>query len=56
MYYNLPVATGITLCAEQLRELPITCLKDTGGDATAATELRDRQRRGPWPRGLGLDP
>ena len=27
------------LTAEQLRELPITCLKDTGGDATAATEL-----------------
>jgi 4-hydroxy-tetrahydrodipicolinate synthase len=39
MYYNLPGATGITLTAEQLRELPVTCLKDTGGDATAATEL-----------------
>ena len=39
MYYNLPSATGVTLTAEQLRELPITCLKDTGGDATAATEL-----------------
>jgi dihydrodipicolinate synthase/N-acetylneuraminate lyase len=39
MYYNLPSATGVTLTAEQLRELPIACLKDTGGDATAATEL-----------------
>jgi 4-hydroxy-tetrahydrodipicolinate synthase len=39
MYYNLPGATGVTLTAEQLRKLPVTCLKDTGGDATAATEL-----------------
>jgi 4-hydroxy-tetrahydrodipicolinate synthase len=39
MYYNLPGATGVTLTAEQLRALPITCLKDTGGDAVAATEL-----------------
>jgi dihydrodipicolinate synthase/N-acetylneuraminate lyase len=39
MYYNLPGATGVRLSAEQLRELPVTCLKDTGGDATAATEL-----------------
>ena len=39
MYYNLPSATGVTLTAEQLRELPVTCLKDTGGDAVAATEL-----------------
>jgi 4-hydroxy-tetrahydrodipicolinate synthase len=39
MYYNLPGATGVTLTAEQLRELPVTCLKDTGGDAVAATEL-----------------
>ena len=39
MYYNLPSATGVTLTAEQLRELPITSLKDTGGDATAAAEL-----------------
>ena len=39
MYYNLPSATGVTLTAEQLRALPIACLKDTGGDATAATEL-----------------
>jgi 4-hydroxy-tetrahydrodipicolinate synthase len=39
MYYNLPAATGVRLSAEQLRELPVTCLKDTGGDATAATEL-----------------
>src|SRR5919197_3179237 len=39
MYYNLPSATGVTLTAEQLRELPISSLKDTGGDATAATEL-----------------
>jgi 4-hydroxy-tetrahydrodipicolinate synthase len=39
MYYNLPSASGVTLTAEQLRELPISCLKDTGGDATAATEL-----------------
>ena len=39
MYYNLPSATGVTLTLEQFRELPVTCLKDTGGDATAATEL-----------------
>jgi dihydrodipicolinate synthase/N-acetylneuraminate lyase len=39
MYYNLPGASGVTLTAEQLRDLPITCLKDTGGDAVAATEL-----------------
>ncbi len=43
MYYNLPSATGVTLTAEQLRELGgragVTCLKDTGGDAVAATEL-----------------
>jgi 4-hydroxy-tetrahydrodipicolinate synthase len=39
MYYNLPSASGVTLTAEQLRELPVTCLKDTGGDAVAATEL-----------------
>src|ERR671922_418856 len=39
MYYNLPSASGVTLTAEQLRALPISSLKDTGGDATAATEL-----------------
>jgi 4-hydroxy-tetrahydrodipicolinate synthase len=39
MYYNLPSATGVKLSAAQLRELPVTCLKDTGGDAVAATEL-----------------
>ena len=39
MYYNLPSATGVTLTAEQLRALPIACLKDTGGDVAAATEL-----------------
>src|SRR5688500_13025914 len=39
MYYNLPSASGVTLSVEQLRELPVACLKDTGGDAVAATEL-----------------
>ena len=39
MYYNLPSPSGITLTAAQLRELPISSLKDTGGDAVAATEL-----------------
>src|ERR671933_2611894 len=39
MYYNLPGATGTILTAEQLRELPISSLKDTGGDAVAAMEL-----------------
>ena len=39
MYYNLPSASGVRLTAEQLRALPVTCLKDTGGDAVAATEL-----------------
>src|SRR5918998_1681149 len=39
MYYNLPSASGVTLTAQQFRQLPITCLKDTGVDAVAATEL-----------------
>jgi dihydrodipicolinate synthase/N-acetylneuraminate lyase len=39
MYYNLPSASGVTLTAAQFRELPIACLKDTGGDALLATEL-----------------
>jgi 4-hydroxy-tetrahydrodipicolinate synthase len=39
MYYNLPSASGVTLSAAQLRELPVSSLKDTGGDAVAATEL-----------------
>lgn len=42
MYYNLPSASGIRLTAAQLRELQragVTSLKDTGGDAVAATEL-----------------
>jgi dihydrodipicolinate synthase/N-acetylneuraminate lyase len=39
MYYNLPSASGVTLTAAQLGELPVACLKDTGGDAVAATEL-----------------
>ena len=39
MYYNLPSVSGVKLSAEQLRALPIACLKDTGGDAVAATEL-----------------
>jgi 4-hydroxy-tetrahydrodipicolinate synthase len=43
MYYNLPSASGVSLDAEQFRELRrtarVTSLKDTGGDAVAATEL-----------------
>jgi len=39
MYYNLPSASGVTLTAAQLQELPVACLKDTGGDAVAATEM-----------------
>jgi 4-hydroxy-tetrahydrodipicolinate synthase len=43
MYYNLPSASGVKLDADQLRELQrvarVTSLKDTGGDAVAATEL-----------------
>ncbi len=42
MYYNLPSATGVRLTAAQFRELQsagVTSLKDTGGDAVAATEL-----------------
>jgi 4-hydroxy-tetrahydrodipicolinate synthase len=43
MYYNLPSASGVRLDADQFRELRraanVTCLKDTGGDAVAATEL-----------------
>ena len=51
MYYNLPSATGQTLTAAQLqklrREAGVTSLKDTGGDATAATELIQREGEGP---------
>jgi len=39
MYYNLPSATGVNLTAAQLGQLPISSLKDTGGDFAAATEL-----------------
>jgi dihydrodipicolinate synthase/N-acetylneuraminate lyase len=43
MYYNLPSASGVTLDAAQYGELQrvagVTCVKDTGGDAVAATEL-----------------
>src|SRR5262245_13966665 len=39
MYYNLPSASGVKVTAAQLRELPVSSLKDTGGDAVAATEL-----------------
>jgi 4-hydroxy-tetrahydrodipicolinate synthase len=43
MYYNLPSASGVKLTAAQFRELGaragVMCLKDTGGDAVAATEL-----------------
>ena len=43
MYYNLPSASGVKLDTDQLRELRrvarVTSLKDTGGDAVAATEL-----------------
>src|SRR5262249_45350331 len=39
MYYNMPGVSGTSLTAAQLAELPIACLKDTGGDASAAAEL-----------------
>jgi 4-hydroxy-tetrahydrodipicolinate synthase len=43
MYYNIPSASGVTLSPEQLGELRrsagVTSMKDTGGDAVAATEL-----------------
>jgi 4-hydroxy-tetrahydrodipicolinate synthase len=39
MYYNLPSASGVKLTPAQLHELPVSWLKDTGGDAVAATEL-----------------
>jgi dihydrodipicolinate synthase/N-acetylneuraminate lyase len=51
MYYNLPSASGVTLDAGQLRELQrvagVTSLKDTGGDAVAATELIQSGDHGP---------
>ena len=51
MYYNLPSASGVTLDAERLRELRraarVTSLKDTGGDAVAATELVQAGQDGP---------
>jgi 4-hydroxy-tetrahydrodipicolinate synthase len=42
MYYNLPGVSGVKLSAAQFRQLEdvgVTCLKDTGGDAVAASEL-----------------
>lgn len=42
MYYNLPSASGVRLTSAQFRELQqagVNSLKDTGGDAVAATEL-----------------
>jgi len=51
MYYNLPSASGVTLDAGQLRELQhvagVTSLKDTSGDAVAATELIQAGDQGP---------
>jgi 4-hydroxy-tetrahydrodipicolinate synthase len=51
MYYNLPSASGVTLDAEQFCELRraarVTSLKDTGGDAVAATELIQAGEDGP---------
>jgi len=51
MYYNLPGATGQTLTLAQFRELRdaarVTSLKDTGGDAVAATELIQAGQSGP---------
>ena len=51
MYYNLPSASGVTLDTDQLRELQrvanVTSLKDTGGDAVAATELIQAGADGP---------
>ena len=51
MYYNLPSASGVTLDPHQLRELRsvarVTSLKDTGGDAVAATELIQAGEDGP---------
>ena len=51
MYYNLPCASGVKLDTEQLRELQrvarVTSLKDTGGDAVAATELIQAGEDGP---------
>src|ERR671914_3117004 len=51
MYYNLPSASGVTLDAGQLRELReqagVTSLKDTGGDAVAATDLIQAGDQGP---------
>lgn len=46
MYYNLPAATGVELDHEQWAQLArhgrVTTLKDTGGDAAAATRLVQR--------------
>jgi 4-hydroxy-tetrahydrodipicolinate synthase len=51
MYYNLPSASGVKLEPDQLRELRrvarVTSLKDTGGDAVAATELIQAGEDGP---------
>jgi 4-hydroxy-tetrahydrodipicolinate synthase len=51
VYYNLPSATGLTLDLAKYQELQrvagVTSLKDTGGDATAATELIQAGDRAP---------
>lgn len=42
MYYNIPSASGTKVTLDQLRELQtvgVTCLKDTGGNHSAAQEL-----------------
>ena len=51
MYYDLPSASGVALDPHQLRELRrvarVTSLKDTGGDAVAATALIQAGKDGP---------
>jgi dihydrodipicolinate synthase/N-acetylneuraminate lyase len=51
MYYNIPPATGLVLDAAQFAELAaktrVTMLKDTSGNAVAATELIQTDADGP---------
>ena len=51
MYYNLPSASGVKLDTRAAARAParrrVTSLKDTGGDAVAATELIQAADDGP---------
>ena len=52
VYYNLPSASGVTLTAAQLRELPVTCLKGHRG-RRRGRDRADPDRRPDAPQRMG---